>query len=114
MRRAEARPSTAMSSAAADFDGHRLVAEAAAIAGDMRDEQALQQLDHARNVGLRRFDSRQHLWRRSQRHRPRQMARSQDAAFRTNAPRSLTKVGNPHGCPPGETPLATADRLASR
>ena len=87
-------------------------------AGDS-EEQALQLLDHARRVGLRRFDTANTYgggaselilgkWLRSQ------------GAFFVEAAEIATKVGNPHGCPAGETPLSQAqigyhlDRSLSR
>ena len=72
-------------------------------AGDS-EEQALRLLDHARRVGVRRFDSANTYgggasevilgnWLRSQ------------GSFQREV-QIATKVGNPHGCPPGETPLS--------
>ena len=74
-------------------------------AGDS-EEQALGLLDHARRVGLRRFDTANTYgggaseiilgkWLRVAGRVP---------SFRDA--QIATKVGNPHGCPPGETPLS--------
>ena len=75
-------------------------------AGDS-EEQALQLLDHARAVGLRRFDTANTYGGGSSEIILGNWLRSQDASFRRNA-QIATKVGNPHGCPPGETPLSRA------
>jgi aryl-alcohol dehydrogenase-like predicted oxidoreductase len=72
--------------------------------GDSEAE-ALALLDHARAVGLTRFDTANTygggvsetvlgLW-----------LRRQDSPFRSTA-QVATKVGNPYGCPPGERPLS--------
>ena len=71
-------------------------------AGDS-EEQALRLLDYARGVGIRRFDTANTYgggasevilgnWLLSQ------------GSFQREV-QIATKVGNPHGCPPGETPL---------
>lgn len=73
-------------------------------AGDS-EEQALQLLDHARRVGLRRFDTANTYGGGSSEIVLGRWLRSQDASFRRGA-QVATKVGNPHGCPPGEAPLS--------
>ena len=74
-------------------------------AGD-REEQALQLLDHARRVGLRRFDTANTYGGGSSETILGKWLRSQDAGFVRNA-QIATKVGNPHGCSSGETPLSS-------
>lgn len=73
-------------------------------AGD-REEQALELLDHARRIGLRRFDTANTYGGGSSEIVLGKWLRSQGASFRQNA-QIATKVGNPHGCPPGEAPLS--------
>src|SRR4051812_43575252 len=73
-------------------------------AGDSED-QALQLLDHARRVGLRRFDTANTYGGGASEIALGNWLRSQGARFRQDA-QVATKVGNPHGCPPGETPLS--------
>jgi aryl-alcohol dehydrogenase-like predicted oxidoreductase len=73
-------------------------------AGDS-EEQALQLLDHARRSGLRRFDTANTYGGGSSEKVLGKWLRSQGASFVQNA-QIATKVGNPHGCPPGETPLS--------
>lgn len=73
-------------------------------AGDS-EEQAFQLLDHARRVGLRRFDTANTYGGGSSEIVLGKWLRTQDASFLRNA-QVATKVGNPHGCPPGETPLS--------
>ena len=73
-------------------------------AGDS-EEQALKLLDYARRVGLRRFDTANTYGGGSSEIMLGKWLRAQDADFRRNA-QIATKVGNPHGCPPGETPLS--------
>src|SRR3982750_3842893 len=73
-------------------------------AGDS-EERALQLLDHARRVGLRRFDTANTYGGGSSEILLGKWLRSQSARFRQNA-QIATKVGNPHGCPPGEAPLS--------
>jgi aryl-alcohol dehydrogenase-like predicted oxidoreductase len=73
-------------------------------AGDS-EEQALQLLDHARSVGLRRFDTANTYGGGASEIVLGKWLRSQGAAFVQSA-QIATKVGNPHGCPPGETPLS--------
>src|SRR5437868_8984390 len=72
-------------------------------AGDS-EEQALQLLDFARRVGLRRFDSANTYGGGASERILGKWLRAQGAAFRHTA-EVATKVGNPHGTPPGETPL---------
>lgn len=73
-------------------------------AGDSR-EQALQLLDHARRVGLRRFDTANTYGGGASETILGEWLRSQDASFVRDT-QIATKVGNPHGCPAGETPLS--------
>ena len=73
-------------------------------AGDS-EGQALELLDHARRVGLRRFDTANTYGGGASEIILGKWLRAQDAAFRKDA-RVATKVGNPNGCPPGETPLS--------
>jgi aryl-alcohol dehydrogenase-like predicted oxidoreductase len=75
-------------------------------AGDS-DEQAVRLLDHARSVGLRRFDTANTYGGGSSELVLGKWLRSQGTSFRQKA-QIATKVGNPHGCPPGETPLGRA------
>ena len=73
-------------------------------AGDS-EEQALRLLDHARRTGLRRFDTANTYGGGASEIVLGKWLRAQGAAFR-EAAQIATKVGNPHGCPPGETPLS--------
>jgi aryl-alcohol dehydrogenase-like predicted oxidoreductase len=73
-------------------------------AGDS-EEQALNLLDHARRVGLRRFDTANTYGGGSSEDMLGKWLRAQGASFRRSA-QIATKVGNPHGCPPGDTPLS--------
>jgi aryl-alcohol dehydrogenase-like predicted oxidoreductase len=75
-------------------------------AGDS-EEQALQLLDHARQLGIRRFDTANTYGGGSSERVLGKWLRSQAASFLESA-QIATKVGNPHGCPPGETPLSRA------
>src|SRR3989440_7312593 len=75
-------------------------------AGDS-EEQALQLLDHARRAGLRRFDTANTYGGGASEIILGKWLRSQGAAFRDTV-QIATKVGNPHGCPPDETPLSGA------
>jgi aryl-alcohol dehydrogenase-like predicted oxidoreductase len=75
-------------------------------AGDS-EEQALQLLDHARRVGLRRFDTANTYGGGTSEVVLGKWLRSQGPGFVQRA-QIATKVGNPHGCPPGETPLSSA------
>ncbi len=73
-------------------------------AGD-NEEQAFRLLDHARRVGLRRFDTANTYGGGASEILLGKWLRSQGGGFRRHA-QVATKVGNPHGCPPGETPLS--------
>jgi aryl-alcohol dehydrogenase-like predicted oxidoreductase len=73
-------------------------------AGDS-EEQALSLLDHARRVGLRRFDTANTYGGGSSERILGKWLRSQGASFVQNV-QIATKVGNPNGCPPGDTPLS--------
>jgi aryl-alcohol dehydrogenase-like predicted oxidoreductase len=73
-------------------------------AGD-DESQAFKLLDHARAVGLRRFDTANTYGGGVSETILGKWLRSQDASFRKSA-QVATKVGNPHGCPAGETPLS--------
>ena len=73
-------------------------------AGDS-EEQALQLLDYARRAGLRRFDTANTYGGGASEVMLGKWLRSQGAAFVQTA-QIATKVGNPHGCPPEETPLS--------
>jgi aryl-alcohol dehydrogenase-like predicted oxidoreductase len=75
-------------------------------AGDS-EEQALQLLDHARRVGLRRFDTANTYGGGLSERILGKWLRSQGASFVQDA-QIATKVGNPHGCPPGGAPLGRA------
>jgi aryl-alcohol dehydrogenase-like predicted oxidoreductase len=73
-------------------------------AGD-REEQALQLLDQARRVGLRQFDTANTYGGGASEIILGKWLRTQGAGF-VEAVQIATKVGNPNGCPPGETPLS--------
>jgi len=73
-------------------------------AGDS-EQQALRLLDHARRLGLRRFDTANTYGGGASEKMLGKWLRSQGASFLQNV-QIATKVGNPHGCPPGETPLS--------
>lgn len=73
-------------------------------AGDS-EKQGLQLLDHARRVGLRRFDTANTYGGGMSEIVLGKWLREQDASFVRDA-QIATKVGNPHGCPPGDTPLS--------
>lgn len=75
-------------------------------AGDS-EQQALQLLDHARRLGLRRFDTANTYGGGSSEMTLGKWLRSQGASFLRTV-QIATKVGNPHGCPPGEAPLSAA------
>ena len=72
-------------------------------AGDS-EGQALKLLDRARRAGLRRFDTANTYGGGASEIILGKWLHHQGAAFATSA-QIATKVGNPHGCPPGETPL---------
>jgi aryl-alcohol dehydrogenase-like predicted oxidoreductase len=73
-------------------------------AGDS-EKQTLELLDHARRVGIRRFDTANTYGGGASEIVLGKWLRSQGSAFVQSA-QIATKVGNPHGCPPGETPLS--------
>ena len=73
-------------------------------AGDS-EETALQLLDHARAVGLRRFDTAHTYGGGASEEFLGKWLRAQGPPFIQEA-QIASKVGNPHGCPPGETPLS--------
>ncbi|HEX3421804.1 MAG TPA: aldo/keto reductase [Sphingomicrobium sp.] len=73
-------------------------------AGDS-EEQAFGLLDHARRAGLRRFDTANTYGGGSSEIILGKWLGSQGAAFLKDA-QIATKVGHPHGCPPGEAPLS--------
>ena len=75
-------------------------------AGDS-EEQALKLLDHTRQLGLRRFDTANTYGGGASEEILGRWLRAQGAHFRRTV-QVATKVGNPHGCPPGETPLSRA------
>jgi aryl-alcohol dehydrogenase-like predicted oxidoreductase len=87
-------------------------------AGDS-EEQALALLNHARAVGLRRFDTANTYGGGASEIILGKWLRSQGKRFVRDL-QIATKVGNPHGCPPGETPLSQSqiafhlDRSLSR
>src|SRR3954454_15835563 len=66
------------------------------------EEQALLLLDHARRLGLRRFDTANTYGGGASETILGQWLRAQGASFRLHV-QIATKVGNPHGCPPGDT-----------
>jgi len=75
-------------------------------AGD-GEERALKLLDHARRVGLRRFDTANTYGGGVSETVLGKWLAAQGPAFRQSA-QIATKVGNPNGCPPGDTPLSRA------
>ena len=75
-------------------------------AGDS-EARAIELLDHARRVGLRRFDTANTYGGGASEIMLGKWLRSQGASFLHDVQIS-TKVGNPHGCPPGEKPLSAA------
>lgn len=75
-------------------------------AGDS-EGQALQLLDHARRLGLHRFDTANTYGGGASEEMLGTWLRVQGASFRQTV-QVATKVGNPHGCLPGETPLSRA------
>jgi aryl-alcohol dehydrogenase-like predicted oxidoreductase len=79
-------------------------------AGDS-EAQALLLLDHARRLGLRRFDTANTYGGGASESILGKWLRAQGASFRQDV-QIATKVGNPHGCPPGETPLSRSQIAA--
>lgn len=75
-------------------------------AGD-REESALLLLDHARRAGLRRFDTANTYGGGASEIILGRWLGAQGPGFRQSA-QVATKVGNPNGCPGGETPLSQA------
>jgi aryl-alcohol dehydrogenase-like predicted oxidoreductase len=75
-------------------------------AGDS-EEQAVGLLDYARRAGLHRFDTANTYGGGASETILGNWLRAQDGGFRQGV-EVATKVGNPHGCPPGETPLSRA------
>src|SRR6059058_1507201 len=73
-------------------------------AGDS-EEQALRLLDHARHLGLRRFDTANTYGGGASEVILGKWLRSQGAPFVGSA-QIATKVGNPHGCAAGDRPLS--------
>jgi aryl-alcohol dehydrogenase-like predicted oxidoreductase len=73
-------------------------------AGDS-EEQALKLLDHARRVGVRRFDTANSYGGGASETILGKWLRAQGRAFVQSA-QIATKVGNPNGCPPGDRPLS--------
>ena len=69
------------------------------------EEQALHLLGHARQLGLRRFDTANTYGGGASETALGKWLRAQDASFVRSA-QIATKVGNRHGCPPGERPLS--------
>ena len=75
-------------------------------AGDSQGE-ALELLDHARSVGLTRFDTANTYGGGASETILGQWLRAQGSRF-VESVQIATKVGNPYGCPPGETPLSAS------
>jgi aryl-alcohol dehydrogenase-like predicted oxidoreductase len=75
-------------------------------AGDSEDR-AFELLGHARRVGLRRFDTANTYGGGASETVLGNWLRSQGASF-VQEVQIATKVGNPHGCPAGDTPLSRA------
>jgi len=73
-------------------------------AGDS-EEAALQLLDHSRRFGLRKFDTANTYGGGASETILGKWLRAQGSAFAQQA-QIATKVGNPHGCPPGDAPLS--------
>ena len=73
-------------------------------AGDS-EQQVLKLRDHARRAGIRRFDTANTYGGGASETILGKWLGKQDASFVEGA-QIATKVGNPHGCPPGETPLS--------
>src|SRR6476469_3263305 len=78
-------------------------------AGDS-EQTALKLLDHARRLGIRRFDTANTYGGGASERLLGKWLCSQESSFLQDA-QIATKVGNPHGCPPGETPLSR-DQIA--
>ena len=74
--------------------------------GDDR-ERALTLLDQARGLGLTRFDTANTYGGGASEIVLGEWLRVQDKSFRARI-QIATKVGNPHGCPPGDRPLSRA------
>ncbi len=74
-------------------------------AGDS-EVQALKLLDHARRLGLRRFDTANTYGGGASEIVLGKWLRSQGPTFLKKA-QIATKVGNPNGCPPGQAPLSS-------
>ena len=72
--------------------------------GDNR-EQGLALLDHARNLGLTRFDTANTYGGGTSENVLGEWLRRQDGDYRARL-QIATKVGNPNGCPPGDRPLS--------
>jgi len=70
--------------------------------------QALELLDHARRLGLRRYDTANTYGGGESERILGKWLRSQGASFIQDA-QIATKVGNPHGCRPGQTPLSRVE-----
>jgi aryl-alcohol dehydrogenase-like predicted oxidoreductase len=68
-------------------------------------EQAFALLDHARDLELTRFDTANTYGGGASETILGEWLKRQDGAFRSRI-EVATKVGNPHGCPPGDTPLS--------
>src|SRR6476659_8825152 len=66
---------------------------------------ALQLLDHARRIGLKRFDTANTYGGGASEIILGRWLKAQGKSLVQGA-EIATKVGNPHGCPPGETPLS--------
>jgi len=73
-------------------------------AGDS-EEHAMLLLDHARRAGIRRFDTANTYGGGASEIALGKWLRAQGAGFIQDV-QIATKVGNPHGCPPGERPLS--------
>src|SRR5437763_16589129 len=73
--------------------------------GGDSEEQALLLLDHARSVGIRRFDTANTYGGGASEAALGKWLRAQEMSFVQSA-QVATKVGNPHGCRPGERPLS--------
>src|SRR4029078_10072221 len=73
--------------------------------GGDRGGQGIQLLDHARRVGITRFDTANTYGGGASEIILGKWLRAQGPSF-IRAAQIATKVGNPHGCPPGDTPLS--------